>query len=301
MSKKKLVQIERNYREGLRQIPNSNPYKSFFRKQGDLLNGYLKDQPVQIHVRTSLPSGEIKLSQVNAILPGMAKIVNSVFNKLYGNGKDTGKIPKSILTGSDMVIRSVRPGSFVINIGSPEAPQQLSLDHSFKTWNDFLSEILNISVQSNEKKNNVFEIANKFGYRTFNASKSWFSSLDRNNISLIYKDKKNDLSVDLDNKRLHKIVQQFYEVKLTHRINNILVNGKILEVNAKRRIILLGDQQLERTIKILISDNSLNGASININEKVYSFRVREEIISNHETGKDEYSYTMTTFKDQTEY
>ncbi|MCW1909883.1 hypothetical protein N7X57_05415 [Lactiplantibacillus paraplantarum] len=277
-------------------IDDDNPYKSLLAKQAKILKQELSKRmesespTVKLHLFTGLEAGKIKVSQLN-MLQSFQKMLNCASNKILGNGKDNGRIPNNILEKNELLINSVKAGSFIIYLKASPSITQLSINNSKnETWDQILCSLLELI--NNESENNVTKIAEKYGYRTYNASKEWIRELKNSNLNLIYSDTKNR-KLEFDSHRIAIIDNDFSNTTLKSNISEVELSGKIVSISKDEALYIETSEGLEE--KIQVKDNSLRNSTISFKGKNYTFNVLKESLFNSKTGMTITKYSLDTF------
>ncbi|MCP9313903.1 hypothetical protein KBX31_11630 [Liquorilactobacillus satsumensis] len=286
---KKLVD---NYSCSVNKLEDSNPYKDLFKKQEKVMKSYVTIQSplVEFHVETGLSPGEIKLSQLNAVLPGAQKVLYSACNRMYGNAKDNGRIPSDIRKRNELIINSVKAGSFVVTL-KKDAYDQLSLNNNELAWNEILSEILELLSSKSDTK--IKYLAEKYGYRTYNASKAWINMLNKNDVSFKYNDFKENKKIELSKKDINHIAQNFDKVRLQHEVSEEEIVGQIVAIS-KDNVLILKTNRGDARIKVL--DDSLDGSTIEFKGKDYNFKAKKEVFKDIRNNSEKVNYYMKSFE-----
>ncbi|MFT8426031.1 MAG: hypothetical protein ABF630_11320 [Liquorilactobacillus sp.] len=289
----KLKKLIDNYSSSVNKLEDSNPYKDLFKKQEKVMKSYVTTQPslVEFHVETGLPPGEIRLSQLNAVLPGFQKVLYSAYNKMYGNTKDKGRIPSDILKKNELIIDSVKAGSFVVTL-KKDTCDQLSLNSNELTWNEILSEIL--ELLSSKSDSNIKTLAEKYGYRTYTASKAWINMLNKNDVSFKYNDFKERKKIELSKKDISHIAQSFAKARLQHEVSEEKIVGQIVAISKDDVLIL---KTGKGNAKIRVLDDSLDGSIIEFKGKEYKFKVQKEVFKDIGNNSEKVNYYINSFEE----
>ncbi|MDQ0091684.1 hypothetical protein J2T12_005124 [Paenibacillus anaericanus] len=117
-----------------------------------------------------IPSGQIPVRTLTAVLGGLQTITDSVANTLFNHGSTRGPVPQDILGRNSWLLKTVRAGSFIA---------VLDLDHDHTLFPDELpqqkqitQELFNLFSASSEEES-LLEVFSELGERTLSHYTEW--------------------------------------------------------------------------------------------------------------------------------
>lgn len=289
MNYKELKNARNAYAKSIDSNQPDDDLQSYFKKQLGIINELMTDN-VDLHIYTGLRPGAIKISQLWSVLPNIQKMVIGAANKLYGNGRDRGKISDSISKEYSLEIDSVQPGSFMLRLNpSSSGDANISLFEKDKSWADILRHMVELTEAGTNES--VQEIAHDFGYRAYAASRAWINLMEKENLTIKYRDAKS--TIFLSKQKIVRAKQSFATVSLDSKESRIRIEGVITSVNVPKHMIKISNQGKTYTIKV--ADDSLRGATIDLESKSYSLDGYMISVKNLRTKIETITYLIPTF------
>lgn len=254
-------------------IPPFSPYKRFFELQKQkVIKFSSKKSEISFHIHTGLEkSGQIRIKQLVSMISKLPQMVSTAFNNKEND--------------IDLIIDSVEPGSFIINIINKENIHELSLLDE-KEWFSILDDILSVNYCDEDKE---IEFIQKYGVKTFDIIKKWINAINKENIAFDYYDSKTDLSINFTKDKINKISQKLSNKNYSEENSLKKVEGKLVSINKKN--IVLEDEKTNSKYNIKVFDNQLSG-EISFNDQIYVMEVIEKKIINKTTKKNKIEYSL---------
>ncbi|MFP4976369.1 hypothetical protein ACE6ED_13280 [Paenibacillus sp. CN-4] len=200
-------------------------------REEECINNEFEELEVTLYPE-DLPSGEVSVRSLVAVLGGVQSLTDNVANTLFNQRSNRGPIPQEIIDRNTWVLKAVKAGSFIAVI-ELENNKQLTFEEP--PQRQIINELFNLLYASDEEES-LLEAASYLGKRTLSHYTDWAKSIKELgipiNLNWTTSGSPKKATVQLDPEKAERIFTILTD-KLESSEEEITTTGKLTAVNVR--------------------------------------------------------------------